>query len=88
MTLTFPNPARNYDETKRCVRFLGHDGLFQINFLLPVEILAVAVSSRTATEGDYLSAFDTMRKRILEIAEKAYAMKRRSMIELDPKSFR
>lgn len=87
MTLTFPNPARSYDETKRRVRFLGHDGLFQISFFLPIEILTVGLSSRSPTERDYLSAFDSMRNHILEIAQKAYASQRRNMIELDPKSF-
>lgn len=87
MTLSFPNPARSYDESRRRVRFLGHDGLMQIRFFLPVEILAADLSSRTPTEADYLSAFDGMRKRIFEIAQKAYASKHRDMIELDPRSF-
>lgn len=87
MTLSFPNPSRSYDERRRCVRFVGHDGLMQIRFFLPVEILVEDHSSRTPTERDYLSAFDGMRKRIFEIARKSYESRRRDMIELDPRGF-
>jgi hypothetical protein len=87
VTLSFPNPSRSYDESRRRVRFLGHDGMMQIRFFLPVEILAHDLSSRTPSETDYLVAFDGMRKRIFEIARKAYEAKRRDMIELEPSSF-
>ncbi len=87
MSLSFPNPARNYDESRRRVGFVGHDGLAQIRFFLPVEILAEDLASRTPTERDYLAAFDGMRKRIFEVALKAYNSRKSNMIELDPQSF-
>jgi Protein of unknown function (DUF1488) len=87
VTLSFPNPSRSYDESRRRVRFVGHDGLNQIRFFLPVEILAGDLTSRSPTERDFLSAFDGMRKRIFEIAIKAYEARRRDTIELDPRSF-
>jgi hypothetical protein len=87
LTLSFPNPSRSYDESRRRVGFVGHDGLAQIRFFLPVAILSKDLSARTPTEKDYLSAFDGMRKRIFEIARKAYESRRRDMIELDPRSF-
>ena len=87
MTLSFPNPSRSYDESRHRVRFVGHDGLMQINFFLPVSILADDLSVRLPTETDYLSAFDGMRKDIFEVARKAYESRRRNMIELDQTSF-
>ncbi|MCF3638550.1 DUF1488 domain-containing protein [Rhizobium sp. TRM95111] len=87
MTLSFPNPARSYDESKRRVRFVGHDGMFEIRFFLPVDVFAGDISPRNGTERDYLSAFDRMRQRILETARKAYAANRRDTIELDARSF-
>lgn len=87
MTLSFPNPSRSYDEDRRRVRFVGHDGINQIRFYLPVEILAGDVVSGTPTERDFLSAFDSMRKRIFEIAQKVYETRKRDTIELDPRSF-
>ena len=87
MTLSVPNPSRSYDESRRRVRFVGHDGLMQIRFFVPVVILAEDLVSRTPTESDYLSAFDGMRKRIFEIARKTYDSRQRDTIELDPRSF-
>lgn len=87
MTLSFPNPSRSYDEIRRRIHFVGHDGLAQIRFFLPVEILADVSSSTSPTEQDYLFAFDGMRKRILEIANTTYKSRGQNMIELDPRSF-
>jgi hypothetical protein len=87
MTLSFPNPSRSYDEGRHRVRFVGHDGLMQIRFFLPVSILTDDLSVRIPTETDYLSAFDGMRKRIFEVARKAYESRRRDMIELDHANF-
>ena len=88
MALSFPNSARSYDETKQRVRFVGHDGMFEIRFFAPVEILATGLSSRTAREADYLDAFDKMRPHLLDVAQKAYAASRSNSITLDPQNFR
>jgi hypothetical protein len=87
MTLSFPNPSRSYDESRHSVRFVGHDGLTQIRFFLPVSILADDLIARMPTETDYLSAFDGKRKDIFEVARKAYESRRKDMIELDQTSF-
>jgi hypothetical protein len=87
MTLSFPNPSRSYDESRHRVRFVGHDGLAQIRFFVPVSILAGDLIAQMPTETDYLSAFDGMRKSIFEVARKAYESRRRDMIELDQASF-
>ena len=34
MTLNFPNPTRSYDEKRKAVRFVGHDGMFEVPFFI------------------------------------------------------
>lgn len=72
MTLSFPNSARSYDEAHSRVRFVGHDGMFEVKFFVLAEVLAGSLSQRTATERDYLASFDALRSRILEAAKRAY----------------
>jgi hypothetical protein len=86
VTLSFPNPTRAYDETRGLIRFIGHDGLNQVLFLLPVGVFdRVGTSSRR--ERDYLLAFDRLRERILAAARVAYQARRRHTIELDLGAF-
>jgi hypothetical protein len=86
VTLSFPNPTRAYDETRGQIRFMGHDGLNQVLFLLPVAAFDRAgVTGRK--ERDYLLAFDRLRERILNTAREAYRSKRRNTIELDLSAF-
>ena len=72
MSLTFPNQSRSYDESNRRIRFSGYDGMFEIRFFLEIDALAKAYSGKISGEREYLSAFDSIRKRILAAAEKAY----------------
>ncbi len=53
MGISFPNKARSFDDRKRCVRFTGYDGMFEIKFYLATEVLAHGKSSRNVTEADY-----------------------------------
>lgn len=87
MTLSFPNPTRAYDETRGLIRFIGHDGLNQILFLLPVAVFDRDGSSASRKERDYLLAFDRLRERILTTAREAYQSRRRHTIELDLNAF-
>jgi hypothetical protein len=34
MALSFPSPTRSYDSKRRCVRFWGYDGTFEVSFLV------------------------------------------------------
>ena len=86
MTLSFPNPTRAYDETRGLIRFIGHDGLNQVLFLLPVGVFDRAGTSNRR-ERDYLLAFDRLRERILAAAQRAYQSRRRHTIELDLDTF-
>lgn len=83
MTLSFNNPTRTYDERRGVIRFIGHDGLNQIQFLVPVEFLDQDAPAPKLHEQGYLMAFDRYRSRIIAIAQALYKQKNRSMIELD-----
>ena len=87
MTLSFPNQARSYDEEKRRIRFLGHDGMFEVRFFVPAEMLASDLSLRTAKASDYLAEFDALRPRIQDAAGRAYKTTRGNMIVLDNQKF-
>ena len=83
MALSFPNQARSYDEANRRVRFVGHDGMFEVRFLVPAAMLASEQSQRTASPSDYLKSFDALRLDIQKVAEKAYKATRQNLIVLD-----
>ena len=40
MTLAFPNPSRSFDEVRNAVRFIGHDGMFEVRFFVEAGALA------------------------------------------------
>ena len=40
MTLEFLNPSRSFDEVRNAMRFIGHDGMFEVPFFVEVEALA------------------------------------------------
>lgn len=72
MALIFPNRSRSFDESRRTVRFLGYDGMFEVPFA--VQASALLGSERSGnTEADCLAAFDASRERIYEVAQRVYA---------------
>ncbi|MGR6429662.1 DUF1488 family protein [Rhizobium sp. PAMB 3174] len=87
MTLAFPNSTRTYDETRGLIRFIGHDGLNQVLFLLPVAVFDRPGAPERPKERDYLMAFDRARERILKTARAAFQSRRRDTIELDLSAF-
>jgi hypothetical protein len=88
MAITFPNNARSYDESARRIRFAGHDGMFEIRFLVEVDALKMEPTQTKASEHDYLAAFDRLRTKILEVAKRAYSSKRKNLIVLGPADFK
>lgn len=87
MTLEFPNRSRSFDETRNAVRFSGHDGMFEVSFL--VEAAALARPGGTVlSEADFLTAFDAARGSILEVAREAYSHGRRTSYTLTAGDFR
>jgi lipid A disaccharide synthetase len=77
MTLEFPNQSRSFDDVKQTVRFQGHDGMFEVRFVLDAAALLKKSVGR-ATEAECLSAFDTSRSKIQTAAAKLYQRTRRS----------
>ncbi|MGQ2909883.1 MAG: DUF1488 domain-containing protein [Aliihoeflea sp.] len=86
MTLEFPNCSRSFDDTRNAVRFIGHDGMFEVPFF--VEAGALARPGRAApSEADCLTAFDAARKSIHGVAREAYSHGRRSSYVLTATDF-
>lgn len=56
MSLSFPNQSRSYEEAGKRIRFIGHDGMFEIPFFAGADLFPAATS-----EAGYLSAFDATR---------------------------
>ena len=87
MSLTFPNPSRSYDEAGKRIRFVGHDGMFQISFSVAADAISKAPSGTAISEATYLAAFDTASRSIHDIASKAYARTRKSIYVLTAADF-
>ena len=86
MTLKFPNPSRSFDEVRNAVRFIGHDGMFEVPFF--VETAALAQPGRQWFEADFLAAFDSARNSIQDVAREAYSHGRRTSYTLTAADFR
>lgn len=82
MAIAFPNSARSYDEAAKRIRFLGHDGMFEIRFFVEIDVLTKELFSSGRSERDYLTAFDRLRTRILDVAKRVYTSKRTNSIIL------
>lgn len=91
MTLVFPNPSRSFDEARNAVRFIGHDGMFQIRFFIEADALTnsdTTIRETGALEAKCLSAFDALRTSIYDVAHKAYSHGRRDSYTLTAADFR
>jgi hypothetical protein len=83
MALSFPNPSRSYDAAAHRIRFTGHDGMFEVPFLVEADVFTDA-----NTEAGYLAAFDSARDGIQNVARKAYSYARKRMYILTQADFR
>ena len=91
MTLAFLNPSRSFDEAKKAVRFIGHDGMFEVRFFVEAGALAKAGASAgriQLSESECLTAFDAARKSIYDVAREAYSRGRRTYYTLTAADFR
>ena len=91
MTLAFPNPSRSFDEVRNAVRFMGHDGMFQIRFFIEAGALTKsggAIRETGSLEAKCLTAFDALRTSIYDVARKAYSHGRRDSYTLTSADFR
>lgn len=87
MPLSFPNQSRSFDDTRNAVRFIGHDGMFEVPFYVEAEALSRDTPTRT-TEAACLQAFDAARNKIYEVAKAVYAHGGRTNYVLTASDFR
>jgi hypothetical protein len=87
MSLTFPNRSRSYDEAGKRIRFVGHDGMFQISFSVAADAMTRMQPATAANEAGYLATFDTQSSVIRDVASKAYDRTRKSMYVLTSADF-
>jgi uncharacterized protein DUF1488 len=88
MSLNFPNPTRSFDEMRKAVRFVGHDGVFEIKFFVEGGALAdEKAQGREAFEARCLSAFDENRDSIQSAARVAYSHRRLNAYTLSAADF-
>jgi hypothetical protein len=88
MTLNFPNPSRSYDAAAKRIRFIGHDGMFEVPFFVEVAALSAASPAARGAEDEYLGAFDAKRSSIYDVARQAYSHGRKNMYVLTRADFR
>lgn len=91
MALSFPNPSRSFDESRKGVRFVGHDGVFEVPFFIEADALAKADGSTArldVSQADCLSAFDRLRATIHDVARTIHASRRRTSHILNASDFR
>jgi hypothetical protein len=87
MTLAFPNPSRSFDEARNAVRFIGHDGMFEVPFFVEVDVLA-GPGRKELSEAETLTAFDAARGSIHQVAREAYSHGRQTSYTLTAADFR
>ena len=77
MALGFPNPSRSYDADRHRVRFWGYDSAMEVSFFIEEAALFALYPRTQNAEDGILSAFDTARDRIMEVAARIYSASRR-----------
>lgn len=88
MTLAFPNRSRNYDDTRRQVRFFGYEGMRTIPFHVDVDAIVDTVPPGLNEEAAYLAAFDEKRATIESVAAEAHSHGRKPEYVLTSADFR
>ncbi|SIT56912.1 conserved hypothetical protein [Mesorhizobium prunaredense] len=81
MALTFPNRSRSYDEAGQYLHFLGHNGMFEMLFLIEIEALANAKPEAATAEAGYLATFDASPDSIRDVARKVYSHGRKNVYQ-------
>ena len=72
MRLSFPNPCRSFDATRNRVCFWGYDRAIEVSFFVEVDALKRLYPEMSGAEAGFLNAFDAVRNRIHEVANKVY----------------
>ena len=72
MRLSFPNPCRSFDATRNRVCFWGYDRAIEVSFFVEADVLKRLCPEMSGAEAGFLNAFDAVRNRIHEVANKVY----------------
>ncbi len=72
MPLRFPNPSCSFDAVRNRVDFWGYDNVIEVSFHVEADALKKLCPQMGDAEAGFLKAFDTVRKRIHEVAERIY----------------
>ena len=88
MTISFPNPSRAYDASRRAIRFWGYDQSMEASFFVSAEALQRLKPGTSSNEAALLEAFDSNRQLICKAAAKVYGRGRNGFShQLGPSDF-
>jgi Protein of unknown function (DUF1488) len=82
MALRFPNGSRNYDTTRRAVRFWGYDSAMESSFFVTDDALKRIQPDMKFDQAGALQAFDVNRPLIYATAAKVHARGRKGSYDL------
>ena len=82
MTLHFPNQSRSFDEAKGCIRFIGHDDVFEVVFRLDIDALIKIDANLVQNEQGYITVFDLARSAIERVARRTYIRRKDRVVLL------
>jgi hypothetical protein len=85
--IDFPNHSRSYDQTRRAVRFWGHDSAIEASFFISEDALKRIQPNSRGDEVSILNAFDLNRDRICAAAARIYVRGSRGSYDLVAANF-
>jgi uncharacterized protein DUF1488 len=85
--IDFPNHSRSYDQTRRAVRFWGHDSAMEASFYIDEDALRRIQPDVQPNESGFLDAFDSNRNLICAAAAKIYRRGSRGSYDLGAANF-
>lgn len=76
--LTFPNPSRSYNPTRRGIHFWGYEQTIEVAFFIEEDAIS-KIDPETATdESGFLRTFDTNCDRLRQVASTIYSRRRKA----------
>jgi hypothetical protein len=85
--IEFPNHSRSYDQTRRAVRFWGHDSALEASFFIDEGALRRIPTRYPPRRVRFLNAFDCNRDVICAAAAKVYVRGSRGLTIWSPQIF-
>jgi len=85
--IDFPNHSRSYDQTRRAVRFWGHDSAIEASFYIEAAALKRIQPDVGTDETGLLNAFDSNHDLICAAAARLYVRGSRGSYDLVAANF-